>query len=98
MERGGYIYIVSNKARTVFYIGVTSALYARVYEHKSGAGSNFTKKYNCVDLIYYEFYPTIEEAIAGEKQLKKWKRQWKEELVKTLNPRLLDLFKKVENM
>ena len=69
--KGGYVYLVSNKKRTVLYIGVTSNLYSRVYEHKNGNGSSFTKKYKCTDLLYYHFYPTIVEAIEQEKQLKK---------------------------
>ena len=98
MERGGYIYIMSNATRSVFYIGVTSGLYARAYEHKHGEGSTFTKKYKCTDLIYYEFYSSIEEAITREKQLKKWKREWKEELVRKMNPELRDLFNEVVDM
>lgn len=56
MERGGYIYIMSNKNRTVLYIGVSSALYWRGQEHKNGNGSSFTKKYNCTYLVYYETF------------------------------------------
>jgi putative endonuclease len=98
MAKGGYIYIVSNKSRTVLYIGVTSNLYARSYEHKMGVGSAFTTKYNCTDLVYYEFFPTIEEAIAIEKRLKKWKRAWKDELIESVNPTLRDLFDEVSEM
>jgi len=98
MERGGYIYIMSNTTRSVYYIGVTSSLYTRAYQHKNGEGSSFTKMYKCTDLIYFEFYTSIEEAIAGEKQLKKWKRAWKEELVRKLNPTLKDLFDEVEDL
>jgi|SRR5690606_1870196 len=96
--KGGYVYIVSNKHRTVCYIGVTSSLYARAYQHKIGEGSIFTKRYNCHDLIYYEFLETIEAAIQREKQLKKWKRAWKEKLIKSLNPEMKDLFDEVEEM
>ncbi|MEM9674082.1 MAG: GIY-YIG nuclease family protein [Bacteroidota bacterium] len=92
MQRGGCVYIVSNKGRTVYYIGVTADLIRRIRDHKSGEGSVFTKKYNCTDLIYYEYYSQIEEAIAREKRLKKWKRAWKEELIKKLNPDLKDLY------
>lgn len=95
MQRGGCVYIVSNKRRTVYYIGVTADLAQRVLQHKSGKGSVFTKKYNCTYLIYYEYYPRIEEAIAKEKVLKKWKRVWKEELVKKLNPDLRDLYTEI---
>lgn len=98
IAKGGYTYIVSNKHRTVFYIGVVGNLYARAYEHKTGEGSDFTKKYNCTDLVYYEFYDTIEEAIEREKQLKNWKRAWKIELIKKMNPGRRDLFGEIEEM
>ena len=96
--KGGYTYILSNKTRTVLYIGVTANLYARVLEHRSGLGSLFTQKYRCRDLLYFEFHPSIEEAIAREKQLKKWKREWKEILIKEMNPELTDLSGQIENM
>lgn len=95
MQRGGCVYIVSNKRRTVYYIGVTADLMRRIREHKSGEGSAFTKKYNCTDLIYYESFLRIDEAIAREKRLKKWKRAWKEELIKKLNPDLRDLYPEI---
>tara|TARA_R110001592_G_scaffold271645_3_gene538194 strand:- start:2147 stop:2422 length:276 start_codon:yes stop_codon:yes gene_type:complete len=66
--KGGYIYIVSNKTRTVLYIGVTSDLANRVFQHKEGKGSQFTSKYNCKDLLYYEFFDSIDEAILREKR------------------------------
>lgn len=84
------VYIMSNQNRTVFYVGVTSNLEARVLEHKQGE-SNFTSKYNCHHLLYFEDYSDIRNAIAWEKQLKKWKRQWKEELIQKENPELKDL-------
>jgi len=96
--KGGYIYIVSNKHRTVYYIGVTNNLYARAYQHKTGEGSAFTKKYNCCDLIYYEFFETIDTAIQREKRLKKWNRAWKEQLIRSINPEMRDLFEEVEDM
>jgi putative endonuclease len=96
--KGGYIYIVTNHKRTVLYIGVTSNLYTRIYDHKNGLGSVFTKKYKCTDLLYYEFYPTIEEAINREKQLKKWKRIYKDELIKAFNPQMVDLFSQISEM
>jgi putative endonuclease len=69
--KGGYVYIITNKNRTVLYTGVTSNLYARIFEHKEGIGSAFTSKYNCTDLLYYEFHEHIEIAIKREKQIKK---------------------------
>lgn len=91
MERGGCVYIMSNQHRTVYYTGVTADLPTRVYQHRSGEGSAFTKQYNCTDLIYYEAFGRIEEAIVREKQLKRWRRAWKETLIKSLNPTLKDL-------
>lgn len=98
MSKGGYIYIVSNKYRTTLYIGVTTDLAARSDQHKNGDGSKFTKKYQCTDLIYYEFFPTIVEAINREKQLKKWKRVWKEDLIRRINPTLKDLYDDIGDM
>lgn len=91
MEKGGYVYIMSNRKRSVLYIGVTSSLYWRALEHKSGEGSVFTSKYNCIDLIYFESYASIEEAIEREKVLKRWKRAHKDELIQKFNPNLIDL-------
>ena len=93
MERGGCIYFMTNVFNTVLYIGVTSDLFSRVTEHKDKKyPDSFTSKYNCNKLVYYEMYPTIEEAIGKEKQLKKWKREWKNKLVQDLNPQWIDLF------
>jgi putative endonuclease len=92
----GYIYILSNKHRTVFYTGVTSNLRSRIYQHKFENGSNFTKKYKVHELMYFEEFPTITEAISAEKKLKKWKRDWKLDLIKTLNPNMIDLWDYLE--
>ena len=88
---------MSNRRRTVYYIGVTADLLTRVYQHRRGEGSAFTKKYQCTDLIYYEVFGRIEEAIAREKALKKWHRAWKEELVKEKNPTLRDLYEEIKD-
>ena len=98
MERGGYVYIVSNKKRTVLYIGVTSNLYSRIYEHKYEDGSGFTKKYKCTDLLYYECLPDIEPTIIKEKQMKKWNRSYKEKVINELNPEWKDLFDQIEDL
>jgi putative endonuclease len=92
MQKAGYVYILSNKHRTTFYIGVTNNLQRRVIEHRSGTGSKFTSKYNLVDLVYYERIFDIEKAIAREKQLKNWHRDWKLNLIKSVNPEMKDLF------
>mgnify|MGYP000944230527 CR=1 FL=1 len=92
MERGGYVYILTNINHSVLYIGVTSNLRDRILEHKAKIyPKSFTAKYNCTILIYFEFYDSIEEAIAREKQLKNWKRVWKMELIQKVNPNFLDL-------
>ena len=86
-----YVYICSNTYRTVLYIGVTGDLHKRLATHAAGEGSKFTSRYNCTDLIYYEEYQNVREAIAREKQLKNWKRQWKLDLIKSVNPEMVTL-------
>jgi putative endonuclease len=86
-----YVYILSNKNRTVLYIGVTNDLERRVAEHKAGIDSGFTKKYNVTELLYYEIHRNIKDAIDREKQLKEWKRSWKIDLIKTMNDGLSNL-------
>ena len=83
-----YVYIVTNKYRTTFYVGVTNDLNRRSIEHNESKGSKFTSKYNLTDLVYYEIYIDINLAISREKQLKSWKKDWKLKLMKDLNPNL----------
>lgn len=94
MERGGYIYIVSNYERTTLYIGVTANLSVRIFDHASEKDSEFAAKYKCKYLIYFEGFQNIEEAIAREKVLKKWKRKWKFNLIKKSNPEFNSLTNK----
>ncbi len=82
---------MSNRARTVMYIGVTNNLERRVFEHQSGAISGFTKLYNCTDLVYYEEAGSPLPAIEREKELKKWSRNKKDQLIRDFNPLLRDL-------
>lgn len=82
---------MSNQYRTTFYIGVTSNLEARVWQHLNGEGSAFVKKYKYYDLIYLGYFERITDAINREKQLKNWHRDWKINLVKSINPDLKDL-------
>jgi len=85
---------MANHHNTVLYIGVTSNLEKRVWEHKHGINkSSFTYQYNCHKLVYYEIFADIRLAITREKQLKNWKREWKNELVKKVNPEWNDLSK-----
>lgn len=93
MERGGCIYILTNKRQTVLYTGVTSDIRVRVWEHKNHTYPNsFTSKYNCDKLVYYYFYPHIEEAIAAEKLIKGGNRKSKEQLINSINPDWNDLY------
>jgi putative endonuclease len=87
----GYIYFMTNSFGNVLYIGVTNSLKLRINEHIDGAGAAFTHKYNCTKLVYYECFADIEQAIAREKQLKHFKREWKDKLVESLNPEWRDL-------
>lgn len=80
------------------YIGVTNNLSSRSHEHKSGEGPIFARKYHCTDIIYYECFEDIEMAIEREKQLKRWKRAWKEVIIKSFNPGMEDLYNEVEEM
>ena len=82
---------MSNYKRTVFYIGVTSDICSRLIQHKSRHYKGFTKKYNCIYLVYYIEYDSIEEAIRQEKRLKRWHRSWKINLIKEMNPGMKDL-------
>jgi len=85
------VYILTNKANTVLYIGVTSDLSGRVFEHKNKVFKGFTSKYECNKLVYYEEYQWIQDAIAREKQLKAGSRQKKVDLIIAENPEWNDL-------
>jgi len=93
MKYGGCVYITGNRSHSVLYIGVTSDLPARITAHRDKKYPNsFSAKYNCNKLFYYEIFARIEEAITREKQLKKWKREWKEKLIGEMNPGWIDLY------
>jgi len=78
-----FVYILASKRNGTLYIGVTNDLIRRIYEHKAGIIEGFTKKYKIKILVYYEIHSDINEAIKREKALKKWKRDWKIELIET---------------
>lgn len=88
----GYIYMVTNKNKTTLYIGVTSNLKKRIYEHKNHVVEGFTDKYNCENLVYFECFHDIKDAIEREKYLKGKKREFKNNLVNSINPKWLDLY------
>ena len=81
-----YTYILTNKTKTVLYIGVTNNLFDRIKFHKENKNNSFTSRYNCFYLLYYEHFSDINQAIDREKQLKGWKRIKKEELINSRNP------------
>ena len=89
-----YVYILTNKSRTVFYTGVTGDLQKRMGFHRAGIGSKFCAKYNVKILVYYEIHLDINEAIRRETRIKRWNRQWKIDLIKSRNPELKDLLEK----
>ena len=92
MEKIGYVYIMTNKHKTTLYIGITNDLTRRVYEHKKHLIKNsFTDRYNLEYCIYYEEYPYFDLAIVREKELKRWNRQKKENLINKLNPEWREL-------
>lgn len=96
MKKGGWIYIMANKNHTTLYVGVTSNLYGRMIQHKEKKyPKSFTARYNINELVYYEFFHSIVEAIAREKQIKGGSRGAKEKLINSLNPEWKDLFASV---
>jgi putative endonuclease len=91
MDKQYYVYIMSNLNNTVLYIGVTNDLARRVEEHKTHDVAGFTDRYNVEKLVYYEVTDDVNSAIAREKQLKNWHRDWKYNLVREQNPFMSDL-------
>lgn len=91
-----YVNILSNENRNVLYIGVTSELKKRILSHKNKEGSEFTRKYRVYDLIYFEEFSEIKQAIGREKQQKNWHREWKWNLKREFNPSLKDLYSDLE--
>ena len=92
MERSYYVYVLTNVARNVMYVGVTNNLENRVHEHRCGKGGDFTRRYRVNTLVFAEEYKYVEDAIAREKQIKGWRRSKKDALVESINPTWADLF------
>ncbi len=86
-----HVYILSNKTNTVVYIGVTGDLMRRLWEHRNDVADGFTKRYHVHKLMYYESTTDAQTAIDREKQLKKWRRAKKNELIESINPAWKDL-------
>ena len=90
-----YVYILSSKRNGTLYTGITSDILKRVYEHKHGLVEGFTKKYKVHYLVWYEIHQSVESAITRKKQIKKWKRNWKLQLIEKENPEWMDLYQRI---
>jgi putative endonuclease len=95
MEKQFVVYILASRRNGTLYVGVTSDLVKRSWEHRQGFVDGFTKDYGVAMLVWYEMHDTAESAITREKQLKKWNRAWKIELIEANNPDWKDLYKDV---
>jgi len=95
MNKTYFVYILSSKPNGTLYIGVTSDLGKRIWEHKQKIVKGFTKKYSVDKLVYYEEFANINDAILREKRLKKWNRDWKLDLIEKLNPCWSDLYENI---
>jgi putative endonuclease len=87
-----FVYLMASSRNGTLYVGVTSDLVKRVFQHKNDVADGFTKKYRVHDLVWFESTPSIEEAVRKEKQIKDWKRAWKIELIEKENPEWRDLY------
>jgi putative endonuclease len=98
-KHGGFVYIVTNSKNTVLYTGVTSSLRARISEHRTRFyPKSFTSRYNCDKIVWFEFLPRIEEAIAREKQIKAGRRKEKELIINSFNPSWKDLWDEIQEL
>ena len=87
-----FVYILASKNNKVIYIGITDDLVGRVWQHKNDIVESFTKRYQVHKLVYYEIIEDVMEAILREKRMKKWKRQWKNNVINEFNPNWDDLY------
>ena len=90
--KAGYVYIMASERNGTLYIGVTSDLVKRAYEHRNGVIPGFTRKYGCKTLVWYEKHDDLAQARLRELQMKKWKRLWKLSEIEQLNPDWQDLY------
>ena len=95
MGKDAFVYILASGRNGTLYIGVTSDLIARVWQHKEGQTKGFTYRFGVKQLVYFEQHDTIEVAIAREKAMKKWRRAWKIELIESQNPDWQDLYEEI---
>lgn len=95
MAKQPAVYILSSRRNGTLYIGVTTDLIKRVWHHRNVSAEGFTSRYAVHKLVYYEFHPSIPDAIAREKRLKKWRRVWKRRIIEEQNPQWLDLWDQI---
>jgi putative endonuclease len=86
------VYIMASRRNGTLYVGVTNHLAVRTHQHRTGEGSEFSRKYSVTRLVWYEFHSDVNEAIAREKRIKKWERRWKLQLIENFNPEWADLY------
>ncbi|MCB1563755.1 MAG: GIY-YIG nuclease family protein [Alphaproteobacteria bacterium] len=94
-EKKFYVYIMAKERNSTFYVGITSDLSKRIWEHKNEVADGFTKKYGIKNLVYYEIFDDPENAIKREKRLKKWNRTWKMRVIEEMNPNWDDLYETI---
>jgi len=92
MNKQPAVYILASKRNGTLYVGVTSNLVKRIWEHKNNLAEGFSKRYRIHDLVWYEMHETMDSAIQREKRIKEWKRAWKLELIEKTNPDWQDLY------
>ncbi len=92
MTKPGYVYLMASGRNGTLYLGVTSDIIQRAWQHRSGVGGEFSAKYDCRFLVWYEAYDGLQEARQRELRMKKWKREWKLRLIEEANPDWRDLF------
>jgi len=90
-----YVYILASKRNGTLYTGITSNLIQRVWQHKNNIIEGFTQKYNVKILVFYEAHGNSESAITREKQIKKWRRAWKLQLIEKMNPQWMELYEEI---
>ena len=95
MDKAFYVYVLASRRNGTLYVGITSNLVQRTWQHKEGFVSGFTKEHDVKKLVWYEQHETAEGAITREKQIKKWNRVWKVELIEAANPYWNDLYPQI---
>jgi len=97
VERSYYVYILASARNGTLYVGMTSDLAGRVHQHREGLTPGFTSQYGVKMLVWYEDFPTADEAITAEKRIKRWRRAWKLQRIEAMNPQWFDLYLTLNN-